>query len=308
MAWWYNNRKKLKEGRPWIDDNGVKHRYNWIKWSDLTKKIHGLTWEAENVRPIKINTPEVNPTMILQLAEFIFDLSSFNLDASINLKVIIDNINPDSWEADIDKIVTFTNDAIIGPITISDNMGGTLTINNSGTITGTAGIGNGGDGGHAITMHSNTTINNTGIISGGGGAGGNGGNGGRGGNSIKKNINGDIITVKNISGGMGGAGGSSEGIGAGYKVFASSGELGENGGLGLNNAGTGGAGGIKGNGGELGKAGLHGISGNRGANGNATSGVLGAPGSPGGAAGKAIHVVAGILTYNDNGTTNGTTN
>ena len=47
MAWWYNNRKKLKEGRPWIDDNGVKHRYNWIKWSDLTKKIHGLTWEAE---------------------------------------------------------------------------------------------------------------------------------------------------------------------------------------------------------------------------------------------------------------------
>ena len=92
MAWWYNNRKKLKEGRSWYDDNGVKHRYNWIKWSDLTKKIHGLTWEAENVRPIKINIPEVNPTIILQFAEFTFDLSSFNLDASINLKVIIDNI------------------------------------------------------------------------------------------------------------------------------------------------------------------------------------------------------------------------
>jgi hypothetical protein len=299
MAWWYNNRKRLKVGRSWYNDEGVKYRWYWAsRWSDFAKKIHGITWEAENFRARKINIPEVNPTIILQFAEFTFDLSSFNLDASINLKVIIDNINPDSWEADIDKIVTFTNDAIIGPITISDNMGGTLTINNSGTITGTAGIGNGGDGGHAITMHSNTTINNTGIISGGGGAGGNGGNGGRGGNASKNNI----------SGGMGGAGGSSEGIGAGYKVSASKGELGENGGLGSNNAGTGGAGGIKGNGGELGKAGLHGISGNRGANGNATSGVSGAPGSPGGAAGKAIHVVAGILTYNDNGTTNGAIN
>jgi hypothetical protein len=299
MAWWYNNRKRLKVGRSWYNDEGVKYRWYWAsRWSDFAKKIHGITWEAENFRARKINIPEVNPTIILQFAEFTFDLSSFNLDASINLKVIIDNISPDSWAADIDKIVTFTNDAIIGTITISDNMGGTLTINNSGTITGTAGIGNGGDGGHAITMHSNTTINNTGIISGGGGAGGNGGNGGRGGNASKNNI----------SGGMGGAGGSSEGIGAGYKVSASKGELGENGGLGSNNAGTGGAGGIKGNGGELGKAGLHGISGNRGANGNATSGVSGAPGSPGGAAGKAIHVVAGILTYNDNGTTNGAIN
>jgi len=53
MAWWYNKRKKIKEGRPWIDDNGVKHDWFWIKWSDKEKAFHNLTWEDEDyVRPL----------------------------------------------------------------------------------------------------------------------------------------------------------------------------------------------------------------------------------------------------------------
>ena len=98
------------------------------------------------------------------------------------------------WTASQDKILNISSGVTVGAtvgnaaILVSSGMGGTLVINNAGTITGhggTAGAssgagninsgrpgGDGGDGGDAISVASTgVTINNTGTISGGGGGG-----------------------------------------------------------------------------------------------------------------------------------------
>ena len=48
MAWWYNNRKKLKEGKPWYDDSGLYHQYNWVKLTDEDKAARNVTWQDED--------------------------------------------------------------------------------------------------------------------------------------------------------------------------------------------------------------------------------------------------------------------
>ena len=45
MPWKYKS-KTLREGRGWVDDNGLKHPYNWASvWTDTDKKNWGVTWE-----------------------------------------------------------------------------------------------------------------------------------------------------------------------------------------------------------------------------------------------------------------------
>ena len=278
--------------------------------------------------------------------------------SSANLKTLFDNNTAGLWASSTGKRYTIASGTAMGILTLPTGMGGTLTIDNAGTITGTGGTGNGGAGGHAITMNSSVTINNTGTISGGGGAGGNGGAGGAGGqgtyvsncqnsgastqsqngasictgqdtnlggnlpvycgytNTYYNDEGGGSLIYQGIlcglnatqNGGAGGAGGTSGGVGAGIGQNVSNGGGGASGGGASNNAGAGGAGGAKGNGGALGAAGSNGATGSAGANGNKNNGAAGSSGTAGGAAGKAVNVVAGTLTYNDSGTTNGATN
>tara|TARA_R100001086_G_scaffold147732_1_gene78216 strand:+ start:3549 stop:4112 length:564 start_codon:yes stop_codon:yes gene_type:complete len=43
MVWKYKSRE-ISGGRPWKDDDGFTHPYNWMTWDDATKKSKGLTW------------------------------------------------------------------------------------------------------------------------------------------------------------------------------------------------------------------------------------------------------------------------
>ena len=219
--------------------------------------------------------------------------------------IVLSSVFGSNWSANIAKIYNIPSGVTVGgtnaggsAILISSGMGGTLTVNVSGTVIGKGG--NGGDGGlgnqtyvtspqngatgqaggNGIQVDSaNATINNLsgGQISGGGGGGG-GGGAGRTGQQLSY-----------FYGGRGGDGGA----GQGYNQNQSNGSSGQSG-----NYNIGGTGGNGGNGGTLGNAGTSGSAG-----GNATYNTNFGPGSGGGggAAGKAI------WSNNGNSWTNGTT-
>ena len=44
MPWTYQG-KIIREGRGWVDANGVKHPTNWASWSDEEKTAKGLVWQ-----------------------------------------------------------------------------------------------------------------------------------------------------------------------------------------------------------------------------------------------------------------------
>ena len=185
-------------------------------------------------------------------------------------------------------------------LTVPSGLGGSLIIQNAGTISGAGGSGGGGGSGAAphpttgsragspgsgggagaaaIRINSNNvTVTNTGTINGGGGGGG----GGSGGFSPER------------GGGPGGTGGSG-GRGFGHDGAAQSGNSGGGGGVRPgypHRAGTPGATG--GDGGAAGQAGSDG-------------GSIGASGGSGGAAGAAVSLASGIsYTLNNTGTVNG---
>ena len=219
--------------------------------------------------------------------------------------IVLSSVYGSNWTANVAKIYNIPSGVTVGgtnaggsAILVSSGMGGTLTLNVSGTVIGRGG--SGGDGGlgnqanvtspqngasgqagaNGIQVDSaNVTINNLsgGQISGGGGGGG-GGGAGRTGQSLGY-----------YYGGRGGDGG----VGQGYNQNQSNGASGQNG-----NYNIGGTGGTGGNGGTLGNAGTSGSTG-----GNATYNSNLGPGSggSGGAAGKAI------WSNNSNSWTNGTT-
>ena len=115
-----------------------------------------------------------------------------------------------NWTSTVPKRLIINSGVIIGgtgsspALTIEGSMGGTLIVENAGTIRGFGGAANGGEGGDAVLVStnspSNITINNQGqgSIQAGGGGGGAGGEGGEGGN-----------------GGQGGEGGNGGGGGNG---------------------------------------------------------------------------------------------
>ena len=43
---WTHQGKIIREGRGWVDANGVKHPTNWASWSDEEKTAKGLVWQA----------------------------------------------------------------------------------------------------------------------------------------------------------------------------------------------------------------------------------------------------------------------
>tara|TARA_Y100000592_G_scaffold98797_1_gene172825 strand:+ start:970 stop:1935 length:966 start_codon:yes stop_codon:yes gene_type:complete len=96
------------------------------------------------------------------------------------------------WASGTPKILNISSGVTLGgtsgtaALTIESDLGGSLLINNAGTITGTGGAagtsGAGGNGGNAILNSGGTivSVTNSGTISGGGGGGGKGGTGGNG--------------------------------------------------------------------------------------------------------------------------------
>ena len=219
--------------------------------------------------------------------------------------IVLSSVYGSNWTANVAKIYNIPSGVTVGgtnaggsAILVSSGMGGTLTLNVSGTVIGRGGSGGDGGlgnqanvtspqngaggqaGGNGIQVDSaNVTINNLsgGQISGGGGGGG-GGGAGRTGQQLSY-----------FYGGRGGDGGA----GQGYNQNQSNGASGQSG-----NYNIGGTGGTGGNGGTLGNAGTSGSTG-----GNATYNSNFGPGSggSGGAAGKAI------WSNNSNSWTNGTT-
>ena len=96
------------------------------------------------------------------------------------------------WASGTPKILNISSGITLGgtsgtaALTIEDDLGGSLLINNAATITGTGGAagssGAGGNGGNAILNSGGTIVSlvNSGTISGGAGGGGSGGTGGAG--------------------------------------------------------------------------------------------------------------------------------
>lgn len=246
------------------------------------------------------------------------------------------------WASSIPKVLVIEAGSTIGgtggtaAITVPTGMGGTLTIQNAGTIVGTGGAA-GAAGGDAIVVSqtSGVTITNTGSIYGGGGGGGTGGNGSynsdthytyyepvmwrQGGNNIELRVGSWSSAIFNganatyVSTGIipYGSGAYHRGSYCCATAYGTSGynfffrqavtTSGGSGGVGAGygqSAGTGVAGGT--NAGNGGDGGAFGASGSTGANGNSSNG------SAGGAAGNYINGINNV-TLNNTGTVAGNT-
>lgn len=191
--------------------------------------------------------------------------------------------------------------------------GSTVLVNNSGAISGMGGAGgiggdynfsgcygtagaSGADGGPAIQIAYNTTINNYGTVAGGGGGGGGGG-------STSFGSPGGAVSAGGGGGGGGAcfvnSGGGARGCYRYYSLWPDA--PGTDGGTGTwSGGGGGGAAGMNnGNyGGTGGSGGFLGTAGNAGGGGNQGSGAAGA-------AGRAVYATAGTITFATLGTVYG---
>lgn len=109
------------------------------------------------------------------------------LAATSAANVDISSLFGANWTSTVPKRLTVPAGVTIGgtgssaALIIPSNMAGTLEIDNAGSIIGFGGAANSGAGGNAIqNLASGVTINNTGLLAGGGGGGGLGGTGGNG--------------------------------------------------------------------------------------------------------------------------------
>ena len=230
--------------------------------------------------------------------------------SSTTTDLVLATLFGSDWTADIPKILNINSGVTVGgtsgnaAILVSTGLVNTLVINNSGTITG-----HGGAAGNGVIGTSNS--------------GSPGGDGGDGGTGISVVSAGDGVTINNtgtISGGGGGGGGGGAGergrmyyaplgsyinvsgkaggaggLGAGYNQSATSGATGQSG---TANAGAGGNGG---DGGALGAAGSNGTQGGYTSSASRTPGQ----GGDGGAAGAAIKNDGATWTNSGGGTYNG---
>lgn len=124
----------------------------------------------------------------IDLADFHGTAKGFKATiSSSTTNVDVDTLFGGDYDTDYPKVVAINAGVTIGgtggtaAMTIASNIAGSLTIENAGSVIGTGGSANGGDGGHAISNSaSGVTITNTGLLAAGGGGGGQGGNGGGG--------------------------------------------------------------------------------------------------------------------------------
>ena len=107
---------------------------------------------------------------------------------NVNLQSLFEATYPGSWAQTVPKRVVVNSGVIVGAtdtsnyaLNIPSGFGGTVKVDNNGSIQGAGGASNGGNGGPAILAGApGVTINNLGTIYGGGGGGGTGGAGGTG--------------------------------------------------------------------------------------------------------------------------------
>lgn len=170
-------------------------------------------------------------------------------DGDTNLDV--STIFGSDFAANVNKILIISSGHEIGgtgtggnrAITVPSGMGGSLDIQNAGTISGSAGAGGSGGagqntypssaaqsggsgaaGGSAIYVASaNVTVTNTGTIRGGGGGGNGGSGGGSGYGGVSFRAHNTAIWCDSGDGGDGGAGGNGQGYGTSATNGASGG-------------------------------------------------------------------------------------
>jgi hypothetical protein len=123
---------------------------------------------------------------VIALSELTIIISTTT--TNLNLKSRFDTtFGAGSWESNTPKKVIINSGIIIGAtstanyaLNIPSGLGGTLRIDNNGSIRGAGGAANSGTGGNTIFAGSAVSINNLGTIYAGGGGGGQGGTGGGG--------------------------------------------------------------------------------------------------------------------------------
>ena len=186
----------VKTGGSWKNSGNIFLKYvnewkeiatGWIKVNGVWKKFYqnfgNSSWinMLEGVDDaidfgVKVTIP-TDLTIIFNTNQ-----TNINLQSAFNT-----TFGPTAWASTLPKRVIINSGVIIGStsnstyaINIPSGMGGTLRIDNNGSIQGAGGSANSGTGGNAIFAGSLVTINNVGSIYAGGGGGGRGGNGGQG--------------------------------------------------------------------------------------------------------------------------------
>lgn len=159
-----------------------------IKFSEIAAE-YGLSvpYRASDLYG-KGNAPETIGQQIRMAADFHGTSAAIIATASAAASLDISTLFTGTWSNSDSKVLQIPSAITLGPMTVPAPMGGTLDIQNEGTILGASGggagtnpSGNGGAGsagGTALQILSNgVTVTNTGSIKGGGGGGGSGGQG-----------------------------------------------------------------------------------------------------------------------------------
>jgi len=175
---------------------------------------HSLSEYYRNGSFVTSNNTNVPTSGTIDLADFYGAVkqSSVTISSSTTNLNVHTGVFGSDYTSSIPKLLIINSGVEIGASSLSNyalnlpsGMGGTLTIQNAGTISGAGGDGSssgaGGAGGTAVYIASNNvTITNTGTIRGGGGGGGKGANGAT-----------QITSMFSCIGGTGGAGGNGQG-------------------------------------------------------------------------------------------------
>tara|TARA_Y100000114_G_scaffold4175_1_gene3495 strand:+ start:792 stop:1997 length:1206 start_codon:yes stop_codon:yes gene_type:complete len=170
-----------------------------IKISDLVAEFggtapHAMTEYYRNGGEVpgnNTNVPESGQISLTQFYSAVNEIQQVYSSNATNLNLA--SVFGSNWSTAVPKRVVINSGVTIGgtnthAINVPSGMGGTLIIDNNGSIEGYGGTGGtsgaGGTGGNGVhcVQTSGVTINNNGAIKAGGGGGGKGGTGGVGGN------------------------------------------------------------------------------------------------------------------------------
>ena len=153
---------------------------------------NGNTWKQSSIYVRVGGVWKLCTIPILYTAELVIHILAANNNTTANQNVDVKNLfeatYPGSWSAGVSKRVIVDPGAIVGAtntsnyaLNIPSGFGGTVKIDNNGSIQGAGGVGSSVQGGNAIFAGAaGISINNQGTIYAGGGSGGSGGTGGAG--------------------------------------------------------------------------------------------------------------------------------
>lgn len=152
---------------------------------------HSMSEYYRNGANVPSNNGNVPTAGAFRFGQMRGAINEIILAATSGANVDISGLFGANWTSTVPKRLTVPAGVTIGgtgssaALIIPSNMSGTLEIDNAGSILGFGGAANGGAGGNAIqNLSSGVTINNTGLLAGGGGGGGLGGTGGQGSTNV----------------------------------------------------------------------------------------------------------------------------